>query len=170
MPGARALHDDPMANVVYATYPDRATADDTTAILLTRSQGMGPFSLQTHAERLDPLTLPDAATVLRRNTYLYITGGLLLGLVSGFTAAIALPELPGLGGFTFPVAGTIAGAIVGFLCASMAGSREPKAAIEEAATALREGKVLVTVLVESSAERERVREVLSERCDAVRWC
>lgn len=131
---------------------------------------MGPFSLQTHAERLDPLTLPDAATVLRRNTYLYITGGLLLGLVSGFTAAIALPALPGLGGFTFPVAGTIAGAIVGFLCASMAGAREPKAAIEEAATALREGKVLVTVLVENASERERVREVLGEHSDDVQWC
>lgn len=159
-----------MANVVFATYADRASADERSEILLRRSQGMGPFSLQTHAERLDPLTLPDAATVLRRNTYWYILGGVVLGFVSGFCAAVLLPKLPGLSGFTFPIAGTIAGAIVGFLCASMAGAREPKAVIEEAAKELSDGKVLVTVLVANASERARVTEVLGERGDAVNHC
>jgi len=159
-----------MANVVFATFSDRTTADDASSVLLTRCEGMGPFSMQTHVDRLDPLTLPDAATVLLRNMYVYIGGGLGLGLVSGFAAAIVLPELPGLGGFTFPFAGSIAGAVIGLLCASMAGAREPKAVIADAAEILRDGKVLVTVLVENSDERERVKDVLGEHSSDVQWC
>ena len=125
-----------MDRVVFATFESKEVADAHVTQLVTRHHGMGPFSTQLHQQRLDPLTLPDAGTVLGRNTVIYVVGGIILGMVSGLIAAIVLPVLPGLGGWTFPVAGTVAGAFVGILCAAMAGAREPKPAIREAATAM----------------------------------
>ena len=112
-PDVSPLHDVRMDRVVYATFETRESADAHLTRLMTRHQGMGPFSGQLHASRLDPLTLPDAGTVLGRNTVIYVVGGVCLGMVSGLAAALILPVLPGLGGWTFPVAGTVAGAFVG---------------------------------------------------------
>lgn len=159
-----------MARVVFALCDPNDQTDAQVRRLLSRHQGMGPFSLQTHRQRLDPLTLPDAATVLRRNLWIYVVGGLILGLSGGLAAALFLPLLPGLGGWTFPVAGSIAGIIVGILCASMAGAREPKKSIADAADALSEGKTLVTVLVHNRVEQEHVQSMLSETAQVVDVC
>ena len=159
-----------MDRVVYATFETRESADAHLSRLMTRHQGMGPFSGQLHASRLDPLTLPDAGTVLGRNTVIYVVGGVCLGMVSGLAAALILPVLPGLGGWTFPVAGTVAGAFVGILCAAMAGAREPKRAIKEAATALQEGRFLLTVLVHNGPEREHVVGLLQDDAEEIGVC
>ena len=149
-----------MPTLVYAVFDDAAAADSATTEL-TRVSGEFPaFLIQHHARGpLDGGDLPEVATEIWRNTTIGTIVGGVVGMVLGLLAATVLGVMglpPALGA----IMGLITGTMFGMMRGIMAGTRVPKQPLREAAAALEDGEIMLTIEVIERAHVEHVEDVL----------
>ncbi|NVB39892.1 hypothetical protein G6O69_18760 [Pseudenhygromyxa sp. WMMC2535] len=155
-----------MAKIVYANFDQSERAEAAAAVLNSRGEARPSFSVQSHSEApLDGNFLPEAATEIGRNTMIANVAGGIIGLIIGLVIASTM-DIMGLTPALGAILGLVTGVLLGLLSAMMAGTREPKAALREAALRLppkgREGSVLITVEVDDPGHVEVVEDILAE--------
>ncbi|MGB1013254.1 MAG: hypothetical protein ACPG4T_03890, partial [Nannocystaceae bacterium] len=101
------------------------------------------------------------ATQSGRNILIAALAGMVIGGIASTVTSMIL-EVPGIGPGIVIAFGLLAGPLVGMVSAMMAGHREPKVVLREAATELGDGAVLLVVATDSGRDTDWVETFMAQ--------
>ncbi|MGB1275771.1 MAG: hypothetical protein ACPG77_08475 [Nannocystaceae bacterium] len=147
---------------MYALFDSAQAAEPTLQELSRNCEEHQAFAVQVHDRSpLEADHLPEAATQSGRNILIAALAGMVIGGIASTVTSMIL-EVPGIGPGIVIAFGLLAGPLVGMVSAMMAGHREPKAALREAATELGDGAVLLVVATDSGRDADWVETYMAE--------
>lgn len=146
--------------IVYALFDSAQGAEPALQELSRNCDEHRAFAVQVHERSpLEADHLPEAATQSGRNVLIAGLSGTLIGGIAGIVTSMFV-DFPGIGPGIVVAFGVLAGPLVGVVSAMMAGHREPKVPLREAATRLGDGAVLLVVATDSGRDADWVETLL----------